>query len=61
MTAKKQRDDVTENTEMGAAGRETGIDEPSEMGTAGIYATPIHEEGEQAEEAGRRKTGSPLR
>ena len=61
MTAKKQRDDVTENREMGSAGHETGTDQPSTMGTAGIYATPIHEEAEQAEEAGRRKADSPAR
>jgi hypothetical protein len=60
MASKKQAD-PTENKEMGAAGHETGTDEPSEMGTAGIYATPVHEETEEAEETGRRKANSPAR
>jgi hypothetical protein len=59
--ARDKQADPTENKEMGAAGHETGTDEPSEMGTAGIYATPVHDEAEEAEEAGSRKTNSPPR
>jgi hypothetical protein len=47
--------DPTENTEFGTAGKETGIEEPSEVGSAGLYATPVHKEGEEAEQAGREK------
>ena len=46
---------ATQDDEMGSAGHETGIEEPSAMGTAGIYATPIHEEAEEAEVAGKKK------
>jgi hypothetical protein len=60
MATKKQAD-PTENKDMGAAGHETGIDEPSEMGTAGIYATPVHDEAEDAEKAGREQSNSPTR
>jgi len=60
MTRDKQTD-PTENKDMGAAGHETGTDEPSEMGTAGIYATPVHEEAEEAEKAGRQEANSPSR
>lgn len=37
---------------MGSAGHETGSEEPSELGTAGLYAAPVHKEGEEALEAG---------
>jgi len=47
--------DPTDTDEMGSAGHETGIDEPSATGTAGLYATPVHEEGEEAAEEGKRK------
>ena len=39
---------------MGAAGHESETDEPSAMGSAGIYATTIHPERAEAEEAGQR-------
>jgi hypothetical protein len=55
MAAKDQHADPTENKEMGSAGHETGAKEPSAMGTAGIYATKIHEEREEAEEAAHNK------
>jgi hypothetical protein len=42
--------------EMGAAGHETGLDEPSATGTAGVYATPVHEEAEEAEAEGQRRS-----
>ncbi|MCC7367368.1 MAG: hypothetical protein IT306_03035 [Chloroflexi bacterium] len=46
--------------EMGSAGRPTGLDEhePSATGTAGVYATPIHEEGEEAAAEGEKQAGS---
>ena len=50
--------DPTENTEFGTAGHETGIEEPSEVGSAGLYAPRIHEEGEEALEEGSRKAKS---
>lgn len=46
---------VTDDQEMGSAGHETGLDEPSATGTAGLYATPVHEETEEAEDAGQRR------
>ena len=61
MAKDKQQAKATENEEFGTAGRETGIDEPSETGSAGLYATRIHEEGEEALEEGERKAGSPAR
>ena len=45
---------ATQDDEMGSAGHETGIEEPSALGTAGIYATPIHEEGKEAEAEGKK-------
>lgn len=51
----KQKLDPTENTEFGSAGHETGIEEPSEVGSAGLYASPVHEEGEEALKEGSRK------
>jgi hypothetical protein len=57
MPTNKQQAKAAENEEMGSAGHETGIEEPSEMGTAGIYATPVHPEAEEAEKAGTGKTG----
>jgi hypothetical protein len=59
--ARDKKPDPTENDEFGTAGRETGIEEPSQVGSAGLYAAPVHEEGEEAEEAGRRKAGNPAR
>ena len=59
--ARNQKPDPTENDEFGTAGHETGIEEPSQVGSAGLYATPVHEEGEEAIEAGQRKTDSPTR
>jgi hypothetical protein len=53
--------DPTENAKMGAAGHETGDEEPSAMGSAEIYATTIHEERAEAEEAGRSKADPPSR
>ena len=61
MAKDKQQAKATENKEFGAAGHETGLDEPSETGTAGLYATPVHDEGEEALEAGERKAGSSSR
>jgi hypothetical protein len=61
MAKDKQQTDPTKNDEMGSAGRETGIEEPGETGTAGLYATPIHKEGEEAQDAGRRKAESSSR
>jgi hypothetical protein len=46
--------DPTVNDELGSAGHETGIKEPSAVGTAGLYATPIHEEGKEAEAEGQK-------
>jgi hypothetical protein len=54
-------DDRPERDEFGAAGHETGSDEPSDLGSAGLYATPVHDEAEEAEEAGRREAGDPAR
>jgi hypothetical protein len=59
MPSDKQQTKATENEAFGSAGHETGAEEPSELGTAGLYATPIHAEGEEAEEAGKRKAGNP--
>jgi hypothetical protein len=56
-----QHVDPTKNDEFGSAGKETGIKQPGETGSAGLYATPVHEEGEQALEEGRRKEHSPSR
>jgi hypothetical protein len=61
MPTEKQQAKNTENEEFGSAGHETGIDEPSETGSAGLYATRIHEEGEEAEAEGKRKAGNPAR
>jgi hypothetical protein len=59
----KQHADPTANDEFGAAGKETGIEQPSETGSAGLYATPVHEEGEEALEQGKekRKATGPAR
>lgn len=56
MSDTKTRHPKMTDEPMGAAGKETGAEEPSEMGTAGVYATTVHEEGEQAQEAGREKS-----
>jgi hypothetical protein len=61
MARDRQQADSTANKEMGAAGHEAGIDEPSDVGSAGLYGTPIHAEVEEAEEAGRQKANSPSR
>ena len=61
MPSDKQQAKATENEEFGSAGHETGSDEPSELGTAGLYATPVHDEGEEALDEGKRKAGSPNR
>jgi len=61
MPTDKNQTKATENKEFGSAGHETGADEPSELGTAGLYATPVHDEAEEAEEAGKRKAGNPAR
>lgn len=61
MARDKQQTKPTENDELGTAGHETGIDEPSELGSAGLYATPVHDEGEEALKEGERKAGSPAR
>lgn len=53
--------DPTANDAFGSAGKETGIDEPGETGTAGLYATPVHEEGEEALREGERKQKSRAR
>ena len=50
-----------QDNEMGSAGHETGIEEPSALGTAGIYATPVHEEAEEAEAEGKKKAQTPTR
>jgi hypothetical protein len=54
-TESKQHADPTDNDEFGSAGKETGIKQPGETGSAGLYATPVHKEGEEALEEGRRK------
>jgi hypothetical protein len=51
----KEHTDPTANDEFGSAGKETGITQPGETGSAGLYATPVHEEGKEAQEEGRRK------
>ena len=61
MPDKKQHADPTENDAFGSAGKETGIEQPSETGSAGLYATPIHEEGEEALKEGERKEQSAAR
>lgn len=61
MAHEKQQAKSTENDEFGTAGHETGIDEPSELGSAGLYATPVHKEGEEALEEGEKQAGSPAR
>jgi hypothetical protein len=61
MPSDKQQAQATENEEYGTAGHETGIDEPAETGSAGLYATRIHEEGDEALEAGEREAESPAR
>jgi hypothetical protein len=58
---KKQHTDPTENDAFGSAGKKTGIEQPGETGTAGLYATPIHEEGEEALKEGQRKAKSAPR
>jgi hypothetical protein len=61
MARERKNPDPTKNEEFGAAGQETGIEQPSETGSAGLYATPIHDEAEKAEEAGRRTAESTSR
>lgn len=61
MAHEKQQAKATENDEFGTAGHETGIDEPSELGSAGLYATPVHKEGEEALEEGEKQAGRPAR
>jgi len=61
MPSDKQQAKATENEEFGTAGHETGIDEPGATGSAGLYAPRIHEEGEEALEAGERKAENPAR
>ena len=58
MARDETRHDPTVNEELGSAGHETGIKEPSALGTAGLYATPIHEEGKEAEAEGQQKAES---
>jgi hypothetical protein len=58
---KKPHADPTENDAFGSAGKKTGIEEPGETGSAGLYATPIHEEGEEALKEGQRKARSATR
>jgi hypothetical protein len=55
MADTRKQPDPTTNDAFGSAGKETGIEEPSETGTAGLYATPVHEEGEEALREGQRK------
>ena len=50
-----------DNEKMGSAGHETGTDEPSAVGTAGLYATPIHEEGKEAEAEGQQRAKKSAR
>jgi hypothetical protein len=59
--ARDTQPDPTENKEFGTAGKETGIEEPSETGSAGLYASPVHKEGEEALETGREKERSQSR
>ena len=59
MPSDKHQAKAAENEEFGTAGHETGIDEPAETGSAGLYATRIHEEGEEALDDGKRKASSP--
>ena len=60
MTNTKQDADPTANDEFGSAGKETGIEQPGQTGSAGLYATPVHEEGEEAMQQGQRpKDGQP--
>jgi hypothetical protein len=54
MAQDKQQAKVTENEEFGSAGHKTGIDEPAATGSAGLYATPIHDEGDEALEEEQR-------
>ena len=61
MTDTRRQPDPTANDAFGSAGKETGIEEPGETGTAGLYATPVHEEGEEALHEGQRKEKSPSR
>jgi hypothetical protein len=61
MTDTTKKPDPTANDEFGSAGKETGIEQPGETGSAGLYATPIHEEGEEAIREGQRKEKSPTR
>ncbi len=61
MPSEKRQAKVTENKEFGTAGHETGIEEPAETGSAGLYAAPVHDEGEEALAEGERKAGSPAR
>jgi hypothetical protein len=61
MAKHETHDEPTTNKAFGSAGHETGEQEPSELGSAGLYATPIHDEGEEAEEAGRTKAQTPPR
>ncbi len=45
MAQQENRPDVSgENEEYGAAGHETGAKDASPMGTAGVYAAPVHED-----------------
>jgi hypothetical protein len=60
-TRDKHHADPTANDAFGSAGKETGIEEPGETGTAGLYATPVHEEGEEALKAGQRKEKTSAR
>ncbi len=61
MARDDKRPDPSANDEMGSAGHETGVEEPSALGTAGIYATPIHEEAEEAEDEGKKRSKAPTR
>ena len=51
----QQNADPTANDEFGSAGKETGTEQPGETGTAGLYATPIHKEGEEALQEGQHE------
>jgi hypothetical protein len=55
--AREDKHSEASDDKMGSAGHETGLsaDEPSALGTAGIYATPAHEEGEEAEATAKQK------
>jgi hypothetical protein len=61
MADTSKQPDPTANDVFGSAGKETGIEEPGETGTAGLYATPVHEEGEEALREGEQKQKSPAR